>query len=791
MQNIYGRCPKCMQEIPPYNNPCPHCGFDIDGFEYESECLAPFTVLQGKYMLGKVLGIGGFGITYLGWDLNLATYVAIKEFFPDNIAFRDTSVDVSAMEVNVPSDKLQVYEKGLARYVEEARNLSKFYGLKGIVSVKDFFYANKTAYIVMEYISGINLKSYMANSGGVLDEQTVLSLMKPVFESMCVIHDAGLIHRDISPDNIMFDEEGNIKLIDFGATRDQSFGDSKTYTVMLKHGYAPQEQYYTKGRQGPWTDIYSLCATMYKMMTGRVPPNCIERMSNDTYAPPSIYGVTVSPTTEAVLAKGLQVNIENRYQNIKDLMADLYPEQTGDIYQYGAPIDAPVEEKSKKKWPIILGSVAVAILAVVLVLKLTIFKEDGKPKDIDNGTTDTQTASETTDTTEQLTNQTTEEPILLEGDWTEYCFMIGDDLYQLPMTYDEWISHGWQTDAENYLIGSGEIRSCRFYSDNMECAAYVANYNKEATHIQDCYVIGFSYDPYNFECTLDDVITFPGGVTIDLKGKAQSTTVEGVIEIYGEATNSVIGEYVSACEYYASDNSYVCFTSAEETLINEVYILVLEKPQGAAISASDTPPEILDICAENYNPDNTTDRFDEIFKIDGVNYKLPISASEFIKNGWELSASDERVCANEQVSATLVKGDASIYVSIGNPTIYNLDISQAVIISMEFDETLCGSIDVVFPGGLALGDDCMVAETLYADINDTYESAYYGSAIDSLYEIRVDYPIYDGVISIDIDAYTNEGEDVYRITSYIYSRSWSTSKSDPSNTDYIQGIMVQ
>lgn len=148
--------------------------------------------------------------------------------------------------------------------------------------------------------------------------------MKPVLESLVEIHEAGLIHRDISPDNVMVDKKGRIKLIDFGSVRNQSTVDEKTYTVTLKHGFAPPEQYYAKGKQGPWTDVYSICATMYRMLTGKNPPNSIERMAKDEYVSPAYCGVNISPKLDYVLRKGLCLNYEERYHNIKQLIDDMY-----------------------------------------------------------------------------------------------------------------------------------------------------------------------------------------------------------------------------------------------------------------------------------------------------------------------------------------------------------------------------------------------------------------------------------------------------------------------------------
>ncbi len=322
MVKRFEKCPNCFKSYEGQGI-CEHCGFNIEEYKIPENVLPPFTVLEGKYMLGRTLGVGGFGITYLGWDMNLETKIAIKEYYPGSFVFRDTTKE-DTTQITVTGSNQDMYDKGLKRYVEEAKNLSKFYNLPGIVSVKDFFYANKTAYMVMEHVDGITLKAHLEKMGGKMEEETVLTLMRPIIESLQQVHEKGMVHRDISPDNIMVDGEGKIKLIDFGSVRGQSLESDMTYTVILKHGYAPQEQYYAKGKQGPWTDVYSLCATMYKMLTGQIPPNSIERMSGDTYLSPSTCGVKVSAKTERVLNKGLAPLIENRYQNLGQLKDALY-----------------------------------------------------------------------------------------------------------------------------------------------------------------------------------------------------------------------------------------------------------------------------------------------------------------------------------------------------------------------------------------------------------------------------------------------------------------------------------
>ena len=310
-------CLGCMREM---NSPgvCPHCGCDAAGYEAPVHQLRPGSILNGKYLVGRSLGEGGFGITYIGFDLNLELRVAIKEYYPNGLVTRQVGGTMSVISFTTQGEQ---YGKGLDRFVQEARSLAKFYDLSGIVSVKDFFRENGTAYIVMEYIEGETLKQYLARKGGRLPSEEALLILRPVMESLALVHGAGIIHRDISPDNIMLTRRG-AKLIDFGAARTYVDEENRSRTVTLKSGYAPYEQYQTRGEQGPWTDVYALCATIYKCVTGETPPEATERVVEDALTPPA--GVD-APAREA-LVKGLAVLKKNRYQDIPQLMAALYAE---------------------------------------------------------------------------------------------------------------------------------------------------------------------------------------------------------------------------------------------------------------------------------------------------------------------------------------------------------------------------------------------------------------------------------------------------------------------------------
>ena len=289
--------------------------------EENLHCLRKGTRLIGRYTIEGVLGQGGFGITYLGIDELHEKKVAIKEFFPQGIVTRNIEYQ-DTVTVTFVGEK-DNYEKGKERFLKEARTMAKFSKDEGIVKALDFFEINNTAYIVMEYLEGITLKQYLRENQRIAPED-LIELLVPLIESLDEIHSQGMIHRDISPDNIMVLPDGRIKLMDFGAARDYTEFGEKSLSIVLKPGYAPPEQYQTHGIQGPWTDIYALCAPMYKCITGENPPDAIERVMEDHLKKISEFGITIPPQEEAAIIKGMSVSAKDRYQDIKDFCEDLY-----------------------------------------------------------------------------------------------------------------------------------------------------------------------------------------------------------------------------------------------------------------------------------------------------------------------------------------------------------------------------------------------------------------------------------------------------------------------------------
>ncbi|WP_051656449.1 protein kinase domain-containing protein [Butyrivibrio sp. AE3004] len=321
--DIQNLCPNCMRELKPGDKFCQYCGYQKGSEEARSpHVLKPFTILQGKYLVGNVLGEGGFGISYIGFDLNLEIRIAIKEFYPNGFVTREA--DIRSTVTNYTTADHSQYEKWKDSFVREARSLAKFSDLPGIVHVRDYFQENNTAYITMDFISGETLKEHLKKCGGKMSVDATMSMMLPVIQSLARVHEAHIIHRDISPDNIMVDDHGNIRLIDFGAARDFGGADEKSLSVLLKPGFAPEEQYRSKGNQGPWTDVYALCATIYRCITGEKPPESMERMRADTIRKPSSYGIRISASQEAALMAGLEVFAENRIQSMGELEAKMY-----------------------------------------------------------------------------------------------------------------------------------------------------------------------------------------------------------------------------------------------------------------------------------------------------------------------------------------------------------------------------------------------------------------------------------------------------------------------------------
>ena len=280
------RCMKCMHPLTAGETVCPECGRAYGSVNAETFALKPGTILEGKYLVGEMLGQGGFGITYIGFDLLLEQKVAIKEYYPmsTGMVSRDghsTVVWSSAMMGKTGT------QKGFDSFLKEARKMAKLGGIPGVVGVKSVFIQNETAYIVMDFIEGETLLKKLQKNGP-MDFDSCVKLMTPIMQALAEVHEHGIIHRDISPDNIMVRPDGKLILLDLGAAKDLDIqgndGSVQSSQMVAKHGFSPIEQYSKSGKVGPWTDIYAMAATIYYCCTGILPPPATDRTIDDTLA---------------------------------------------------------------------------------------------------------------------------------------------------------------------------------------------------------------------------------------------------------------------------------------------------------------------------------------------------------------------------------------------------------------------------------------------------------------------------------------------------------------------------
>lgn len=362
MQRCYG----CMQEFKDEYELCPHCGF-IMGTQPERVNHLPYgTRLQNRYIIGKALGHGGFGITYIAWDIEQESVVAIKEFFPHSLSMRnpgETEVYCYVEE----SDRY--FRDGIRKMMDEGKKLSRFIENENIVDVYDYFQENNTAYIVMEYLEGRDLKKYLDEVGGKLEPQAAIRIMLPVLNALADMHSDNLIHRDIAPDNIFICDDGRIKLLDFGSARLAVQDADRSLSVLIKPGYAPKEQYLSRSKQGPWTDVYASCATLYRIVTGEIPVSSTDRdvVPLKTF---SQFGLRGHDALEDVIMRGMEPEIEDRIKYAQLLEKELiavFKSYSGDFSGL-KPRAIRSDEDDKKKKIIKIAAIAAAAAVGVSAL---------------------------------------------------------------------------------------------------------------------------------------------------------------------------------------------------------------------------------------------------------------------------------------------------------------------------------------------------------------------------------------------------------------------------------------
>ncbi len=313
------RCYQCMKEFSDEYEICPHCGYYVKSLPDVINHLYPGTVLADRYIIGVVVGHGGFGVVYKAWDKQLDHMVCIKEYFPIEFANRTPG----KTEIIVYSgQRKEGFYLGLERFLDEAQNLAKFSKHENVVNVFDYFEENNTAYFVMEYLGKTTLKDKLLDKNrnrlSMTPEKTI-EIGVAVSRALKAIHGEGIVHRDIAPDNIFVLEDGKIKLLDFGAARLSDRTDQSRF-VTLKPGYAPPEQYRSSGKQeGPWTDIYALGATLYRAVTGIVPEESTDRVKKDDLKEPKEILRNMPEHLNTAIMRAMAININYRFQSAQEL----------------------------------------------------------------------------------------------------------------------------------------------------------------------------------------------------------------------------------------------------------------------------------------------------------------------------------------------------------------------------------------------------------------------------------------------------------------------------------------
>ena len=346
------RCVNCFELINNENSACPHCGYIKGTPPKELYHLFPGTELDGRYIIGEVLGFGGFGITYKAWDKKLEYVVAVKEFYPSGIVNRTPGTK----ELVIYAQKRQKeFYYGKDRFLEEARNMAKFNSEPNIVNVSAFFEENNTAYIVMEFLDGISLSQYLQDNEGIIDIDSGIQIAEAIAGALIKIHEKGIIHRDVSPDNIFLCGNGAIKLIDFGAAR-FSQDENKLMTIILKPGFAPPEQYEKINEQGPWTDVYALGATLYYIITGEKPEESTNRKINDVLPYPHELNPDIPEYISNSIMKAMAIDLHLRFSSVNQFLDGIHQEKE---------VLPVAVEKKRRKTKRAVGIVSVATVLAV------------------------------------------------------------------------------------------------------------------------------------------------------------------------------------------------------------------------------------------------------------------------------------------------------------------------------------------------------------------------------------------------------------------------------------------
>jgi len=531
---------------------CPWCGFVHGTPPNEVYHLHPEMILSDRYIVGTVIDFGGFGITYRAWDQNLDAMVAIKEFYPTALVNRVPGTK----DVEVYSEKQRKeFSNGLTRFLDEARNTAKFMDHPNIVHVYDFFEENGTAYIVMEYLDGMNLKKYLNCHGGHLGTDETVQILLSVIEALKAIHAKGYLHRDISPDNIFVCKDGLVKLIDFGAARFSTGEEEKTLSIVLKPGYAPPEQYQSKSKQRPWTDIYALGATMYRAVTGEVPEESVNRAVEDVLKTPKEIIPNIPDYIDVSLMVAMSLTPELRFQNVH---------QFEDAILNKRKVNTIAEDLRRRKRRRLIGISAAGVLILAgAIIAFTSFRNRKMMAELEPATVTIWVEVENEHTEEQ--EQTRIEEALKEFK-EEYPHITIDITYIPEEDYQEEVTRAVldqtlpilfeSTDASEEILQHTVDISETLDLLSLNNYYFLKNYHSyfpNGTQLPTGFLIPYQYE--NITLEKDEGITDKG--SLDEFLNRTSLSYIGNSNTYYQVNNGLPGEYM--VQAYDLDNT-MCFT---------------------------------------------------------------------------------------------------------------------------------------------------------------------------------------------------------------------------------------
>ena len=557
------RCFNCMEVFDDQFDVCPHCGYVTDSLPAVAYHLYPRTELNGRFVIGTVIGHGGFGITYNAWDTTLNVHVAIKEFFPNGLVNR---IPGTSEVIVLSGEKQEQYKQGLNRFLDEAKNTVAFGAHPNIVNVFSYFEENNTAYIVMEFLNGQSVSAYLKQWNGVLRQDEALEITSAVCDALSEIHSHNIIHRDINPGNIFLCDKG-IKLIDFGAARMSETEFEKTRSIVITPGYAPPEQYQSKSKQGPWTDIYAVAATLYRMMTGKRPLESIDRMVDDQLEMPRTLNPEIPEWLERIIMNGMALNSTLRFQTAAELKAAIESQTMQDL-----PEDRIKKRKRKR---IILFSAATAAALAVSGAALAYFMTH-KPETIAPGT--------------KLTVEVPAEDVTL---------------YQA--LYDQYFPEEYRNNLEMEITDSAEhpqvylkgthseltaASLARFYTKNITPSDYyflpeLTESGKEPDSVPIGYYQVFAYISRPYQNTKEIRESLKEAQLIDISALRKEKV------LYVEGLDAEIPAVFSELEQAESDSDEA---AVERFALRKNDIL---------LGTSAQYQKILDVCNDNNNTENT------------------------------------------------------------------------------------------------------------------------------------------------------------------------------------------